>query len=92
MLTVYPESGLYQEIQKGNWKEEGELEKYMELRTLVKNLKIPVYFGALGASNAFQLQGILPRDKEKLLYTLDQIIETVSEEELQRYRRNLPHL
>lgn len=92
MLTIYSESGLYQEIQKGNWKEEGELGKYMELQTLVKKLKIPVYFGALGASNAFQLQGILPRDKEKLLYTLDRITETVSEEELQRYRRDLPHL
>ena len=28
MLTIYPESDLYQEIRSGNWEEEGELEKY----------------------------------------------------------------
>ena len=40
----------------------------------------------------FRLMGILPRDKKKLLDTLDKIIENVSEEELQYYRRNLKHL
>ena len=33
MLTIYPNSELYQEIQKGNWQEETEIEKYNELRT-----------------------------------------------------------
>ena len=92
MLTIYPESDLYQEIQNGNWEEEGELEKYRELRTLVENLNISTYFAAMGASNAFQLRGKLPEDKEKLLATLDRIISEVSEEDLQRYRRNLHHL
>ena len=46
MLTIYPESDLYQEIQNGNWEEEGELEKYRELRTLVENLNISTYFAA----------------------------------------------
>lgn len=92
MLTIYPESDLYQEIQNGNWEEEGELEKYRELRTLVENLNISTYFAAMGASNAFQLRGKLPEDKEKLLATLDRIISEVSEEDLRRYRRNLRHL
>ena len=92
MLTIYPESDLYQEIQNGNWEEEGELEKYRELRTLVENLNISTYFAAMGASNAFQLRGKLPEDKETLLATLDRIISEVSEEDLRRYRRNLRHL
>ena len=92
MLTIYPESDLYQEIQNGNWEEEGELEKYRELRTLVENLNISTYFAAVGASNAFQLRGKLPEDKENLLATLDRIISEVSEEDLRRYRRNLRHL
>jgi radical SAM superfamily enzyme YgiQ (UPF0313 family) len=92
MLTIYPESELYQEIQQGNWQEESEIEKYKEIRALIENLKIPTIFGALGASNAFQLQGVLPRDKEKLLNTLDKIIGNVSEEELQRYRKDVHHL
>lgn len=92
MLTIYPESDLYQEIQNGNWEEEGELEKYRELRTLVENLNISTYFAAIGASNAFQLRGKLPEEKETLLATLDRIISQVSEEDLRRYRDNLPHL
>lgn len=92
MLTIYPESDLYQEIQNGNWEEEGELEKYRELRTLVENLNISTYFAAMGASNAFQLRGKLPEEKETLLATLDRIISEVSEEDLRRYRDNLPHL
>lgn len=92
MLTIYPESELYQEIQNGNWEEEGELEKYRELRTLVKNLNISTYFAAMGASNAFQLRGRLPEDKDKLLETLDKIISGVSEGDLRNYRKNLPHL
>ena len=92
MLTIYPDSELYQEIQNGSWKEEGELEKYRELRTLVESLNISTYFAAMGASNAFQLRGRLPEDKEKLLAALDGIISEVSEEELRHYRTNLPHL
>ena len=92
MLTIYPESELYQEIQRGNWEEEGELEKYRELRTLVEDLNITTYFAAMGASNAFQLRGRLPEERETLLETLDRIISGVGEEELRRYRKNLPHL
>ncbi len=92
MLTIYPESDLYQEIQNENWEEESEIEKYQELRTLVENLNISTYYAAMGASNAFQLRGRLPEDKEQLLETLDRIICEVSEEELRYYRRNLPHL
>lgn len=92
MLTIYPESELYQEIQKGIWKEEGEIEKYKELKTLVENLCIPTVFAALGVSNAIQIQGKLPEDREKLLKLLDKIIENVNEEQLRKYRKSLPHL
>lgn len=92
MLTIYPESELYREILNGNWREEGETAKYRELKILIENLRIPVVFAALGASNAIQLQGRLPEDKEKLLEAINQIIATVSERELEKYRRNLPHL
>lgn len=60
MLTVYPESGLFREIQKGRWQEAGEKEKYRELKTLVQLLRTPTYFAAMGASNAFELRGRLP--------------------------------
>ncbi len=92
MLTLYPDSRLYQELQGGNWSEAGELEKYEELRTLVSHLDIPVAFAALGASNAYQFQGRLPEDRQALLSTLDQIIRREGEERLRSYRTTLPHL
>ncbi len=92
MLTIYPDSALYQEIQDGNWKEESEIEKYKEIRTLLNHLEIPTQFAALGASNAFRFQGTLPGDKEKLSAALDKIIETAREDDLREYRENLPHL
>lgn len=92
MLTIYPQSELYQEIQKGNWIEESEIEKYKELRVLVEKLTISTVFAALGASNAIPIQGKLPEDRERLLNILDEIIINASEEELRNYRKNLPHL
>lgn len=92
MLTIYPNSELYQEIQRGRWKEESEIEKYKEIRTLLESLEIPTQFAALGASNAFQFQGTLPEDKEALAAALDKIIETVKEDDLREYRVNLRHL
>ena len=92
MLTVYPDSKLHQEIQSGNWTEAGEVEKYEELKALISWLDIPVTFAALGASNAYQFQGQLPRDRESLLSALDQIIGRENEERLRSYRTTLPHL
>lgn len=92
MLTIYPNSELYQEIQKGNWQEEAEIEKYRELSALVENLKIPVWFAAGGASNAIPIQGTLPGDKGKVLSVLNRIIKSVNEDELRNYRKNLRHL
>jgi len=92
MLTIYPESALYEEIQRGNWREEGELEKYREMRTLIESLEIPTIFAAMGASNAYQIQGALPKDRAKLLSLLEGIIENGSEEELRRYRAGVNHL
>ena len=92
MLTIYPDSELYQEIRKGNWQRSGEREKYMEMKTLVENLAIETEFAAMGASNAVQLYGVLPKDKAKLLAVLDEIIGSVDEKELENYRKNLRHL
>lgn len=92
MLTVYPDSRLYEEIQRGNWREESETEKYQEIRTLVQELSIPTVFAAMGASNAFQMWSELPREKEKLLAFLDDVIKNVGEDELRRYRENVHHL
>lgn len=42
MLTIYPESELYGEIQKGRWQEESELEKLEEVKALIEHLITPL--------------------------------------------------
>ena len=92
MLTIYKTSELYQEIQKGNWKEETEIEKLMELKVLIQELKIPTYFATMGGSNCIWVEGNLPKDKQKMIALLEQVIGSADERELRRYRENLPHL
>lgn len=92
MLTIYPESELYREIQAGNWAEESELEKLEELKTLIGHLEIPVHFATLGASNAVWVQGVLPQDKASMVSHLESICKPQNESKLQRYRTQLPHL
>ena len=92
MLTIYPTSELYTEIQNGNWVEESETEKYNELKMLINGLSIKTHFAALGASNAVQLHGNLPSDRVELISVIDEVINRYGESELKRYRKNLKHL
>ncbi len=92
MLTIYTASELYGEIQNGNWTEESETEKYEELKMLVNGLDIKTHFAALGASNAVQLHGNLPTEKNELIAIIDEILSRFGESELKRYRKNLKHL
>lgn len=92
MLTVFPSSSLSQEIAAGNWREESELEKLRELRTLAAQLTIPTWFATLGASNAVRVEGTLPHQREAVLSALDEAIAAGRETQLRRYRRQLPHL
>ena len=92
MLTIYPASELYQEIQDGNWAEETELEKLHEMKNLIGNLNIDTYFATMGASNCANVEGNLPKDKAKMMKWLDEVIGSVDEKELRRYRENLRHL
>ena len=92
MLTVFPSSELYQEIQAGNWKEESELEKLGELKTLVEHLSVPTRFETEGASNLVLVRGDLPEDREQLTGYLESLIAGADEEALRAYRLSLKHL
>lgn len=92
MLTLYPNSDLYREMQAGNWTEEPELEKLEELRTFVQHLTLSAFFCTPGASNAFYIEGRLPADRAALLARLDSILSQTNERDLRHYRTHLKHL
>jgi hypothetical protein len=83
---------LYQEIETGRWAEEGEVEKYEEVKELVSRLDIPVEFAMLGASNPVMLRGRLPEHQQQIVSALDSIIADFGEERLRDYRTSLRHL
>ncbi len=92
MLTIFPNSELYREMQAGRWKEESELEKLEELKTLIGHLEIPVRFETDGASNLLHIRGTLPEDRDLLTARLERLKAGTSEEELRAYRVSLKHL
>ena len=59
---------------------------------MIESLDITTEFAALGASNAFQFHGRLPEDRDALITAIGKIIDTVGEEKLRDYRKNLRHL
>ena len=92
MLTIFPESELYREIQRGNWAEESELEKLAELKVLIERLTIPTCIATEGASNLIQVRGELPGDRERLAGYLGELLATADEGSLRAYRTSLRHL
>jgi len=92
MLTIFPESELWREIQRGNWAEESELEKLAELKVLIERLTIPTCIATEGASNLIQVRGELPGDRERLAGYLGELLATADEGSLRAYRTSLRHL
>lgn len=92
MLTIFENSELYNEILAGNWKEENEIEKLIEMKTLIENLTINTRFATDGVSNLIQVRGNLPEDRKSLVKFLEHQIDNLDENMLRQYRTNLKHL
>jgi hypothetical protein len=91
-LTIFPESQLYQEVLNGSYVEEPEIERLMEMRTLVDRLKIKVNLLGHHVSNTVPITGALPDDKAAILREFDKAIAEFPEEELKAYRNRIWHL
>ena len=91
-LTIFPESMLYQELLEGTYIEEPEIERLMEMRTLIDRLKIRVNLLGHHISNTVPVTGALPDDKAAVLRELDKAIARFPEEELRNYRDRIWHL
>lgn len=91
-LTIFPESQLYQEWKDGIYEEEPEVERLIELRTLLNNLTIKTNILAHHVSNPVPITGALPHDKATIIQRLDKAIAALPEEELKAYRNKVWHL
>lgn len=91
-LTIFPESRLYQEVLDGTYIEEPEVERLMEMRTLIDRLKIRVNLLGHHVSNTVSITGALLDDKTAILREFDKAIAQFPEEELKAYRNRIWHL
>ncbi len=88
-LTVFPEAPLYQEVLNGTYEEEPEVERLLEMRTLIGRLAIKTNILANHVSNPVPLTGALPNDQAVILRELDRAIEHLPESELRGYREGV---
>lgn len=88
-LTLFPDTELYQIAQTGKFIPAGEKERLQELQTFVEHLQIRTHLFANTVSNFYPTTAFLPKERDKVVSELQYIIDTVTEEEMQEYRRNL---
>ena len=91
-LTLFSDTELYQMAQAGSFIPAGEKERIKELQVFIKNLQIKTHLFANTVSNFYPVTAFLPKEREKVISELQYIIDTVSEEEMQEYRKNLNSL
>ena len=91
-LTIFPESRLYQEVLDGTYIEEPEIERLVEMRTLIDRLNIRVNLLGHHISNTVPVTGALPDDKTAILRELDTAITRFPEKKLKAYRNSICHL
>lgn len=91
-LTLFKDTELYAMVQRGEFIPAGEKERIEELQIFIKNLQIRTHLFANSVSNFYPTTAYLPKDREFVISELQYILDTVSEEEMLEYRKNLKSL
>ncbi len=91
-LTIFPESQLFREMADGIYEEEPEIERLVEMRTLIERLTIKTNLLGHHVSNTIPITGALPNDKAAIITELDRAITSFPEKELKAYRDRIGHL
>ena len=91
-LTIFPESQLFREMVDGIYEEEPEIERLVEMRTLIERLTIKTNLLGHHVSNTIPITGALPNDKAAIIAELDRAITSFPEKELKAYRDRIGHL
>ena len=91
-LTLFEDTELYEREKAGGFIPAGEKERLEELQVFIKNLQIRTHLFANTVSNFHPVSAYLPRDREKVVEQIQSVIDTVSEGEMQEYRKELKAL
>lgn len=91
-LTIFPDTKIHKMVENGEFIPAGEKERLEELQTLIKKLQIRTHLFADTVSNFYPISGDLPRDREKVINQIQQVIDNFSEEDMIKYRSSLKAL
>lgn len=91
-LTLFPDTELYRMAQAGQFVPAGERERLRELQTFVEHLQIRTHLFANSVSNFYPVTAYLPKEREAVVSELQYILDTVGEQEMTKYRRELKGL
>ena len=91
-LTLFPGTKLFDMEKDGKFIQSGEKERIQELQILIQNLQIRTHLFANSKSNFYPTAAYLPKERSFIIRELQNIINTVSEEEMQRYRSTMQSL
>ena len=91
-LTLFPDTELCRMEREGRFTPAGEKERLQELQLFIQNLQIRTHLFANSGSNFYPVTAYLAKEGDLAGSELQHIIDTVSEEEMVEYRRNLKAL
>lgn len=91
-LTLFQDTELYALAKQGKFIPATERERIEELQTFIRHLQLKVHLFANSVSNFYPTTAYLPKEKEFILSELQNILDTISEEEMQKYRHSLKSL
>ena len=91
-LTIFPHTKFFDMVRQGSFVPSGEKERIRELQTLIQNLQIRTHLFANSKSNFYPIAAYLPKERDFAIQQLQEVIDTVPEEEMERYRNTLRSL
>ncbi len=91
-LTLFPNTALDEMAQQGTFIPATEKERIRELQTLIAHLNICTHLLANTVSNFAPVTAYLPYKRHKVIDELQNILDTVEEADMQKYRKNLKSL
>ena len=75
-LTIVPGTPMHDLVESGQFHLVSPFQSLSELRTIITNLDLTdCFFSSMHASNYVTIRGTLPRDKDKMLATLDNVLQ-----------------
>ncbi len=91
-LTLFPDTELYRMEREGKFTTAEEKERMEELQVFIQNLQIRTHLFANSSSNFYPVTAYLPKERNFVVSELQHVMDTVSEDEMVGYRKNLKSL